>query len=107
MIAIQLALCVQLGTLCIQLSHLFSAPKLLKNASFKLEPHYVCLFSPGFKKKGNSGGGRHYGKEVGETFCCLFSLCVHSSPLGKEVEQERNLRARKKKNNRMRKTEEG
>ena len=58
MIAIQLALCVQLGTLCIQLSHLYSAPKLLENASFKLEPHYECLFSPGFKKKrGEQWGG--------------------------------------------------
>ena len=32
MIAIQLALCMQLGTLCIQLSHLYSAPKLLEKA---------------------------------------------------------------------------
>ena len=39
MIAIQLALCMQFGTLCIQLSHLYSAPKLDK-ASFKLEPQY-------------------------------------------------------------------
>ena len=38
-IAIQLALCMQFGTLCIQLSHLYSAPKLDK-ASFKLEPQY-------------------------------------------------------------------
>ena len=28
----------------------------------------------------------------------LFSLCVHRSSLGKEVKQERNLRARNKKN---------
>ena len=40
MIAIQLALCMQLGTLCIQLSHSYSAPKLLEKASFKLEPQY-------------------------------------------------------------------
>ena len=40
MIAIQLALCMQLGTLCIQLSHLYSAPKLLEKSSFKLEPQY-------------------------------------------------------------------
>ena len=39
MIAIQLALYMQFGTLCIQLSHLYSAPKLDK-ASFKLEPQY-------------------------------------------------------------------
>ena len=31
MVAIQLALCMLLGTLCIQLSHLYSAPKLLEN----------------------------------------------------------------------------
>ena len=31
MVAIQLALCMQLGILCIQLSHLYSAPKLLEN----------------------------------------------------------------------------
>ena len=29
----------------------------------------------------------------------LYLLCVHSSPLGKQVKQGRNLRARKKKNN--------
>ena len=39
MIAIHLALCMQLSTLCIQLSHSYSAPKLEK-ASFKLEPQY-------------------------------------------------------------------
>ena len=39
MIAIQLALCMQFGTLCIQLSHLYSPPKLDK-ACFKLEPQY-------------------------------------------------------------------
>ena len=38
----------------------------------------------------------------------LFSLCVHSSPIGNEVKQERNLRVRKKKQkNAMRKREEG
>ena len=37
MIVIQSALCMQLGTLCIQLSHLYSAPKLLEKASFKLK----------------------------------------------------------------------
>ena len=31
MVAIQLGLCMQLGILCIQLSHLYSAPKLLEN----------------------------------------------------------------------------
>ena len=36
MIAIQLALCMQLGTLCIQLSHLYSAPKLLKKSSLRV-----------------------------------------------------------------------
>ena len=37
-----------------------------------------------FRNSWGGGGGR-------------FSLCVHRSPLGKEVKQERNLRARKKK----------
>ena len=32
----------------------------------------------------------------------LFSLCAHSSPLGKEVKQERNLRVRKKKTTKKR-----
>ena len=31
MVAIQLGLCMQLGILCIQLSHLYSAPTLLEN----------------------------------------------------------------------------
>ena len=57
MIAIQLALCMQLGTLCIQLSHLYSAPKLLEKSSFKLEPQYECSVLPRIF---------HYGKEVGE-----------------------------------------
>ena len=59
MIAIQLALCMQLGTLCIQLSHLYSAPKLLEKASFKLEPQY---------ERSRSVLPRifHYGREVGE-----------------------------------------
>ena len=57
-IAIQLALCMQLGILCIQLSHLYSAPKLLEKASFKLEPQYERnLFSPGFFKGIVGGGG--------------------------------------------------
>ena len=39
----------------------------------------------------------------------LFSLCAHSSHLGKEVKQERNLRGRKKKEKTKttRKREEG
>ena len=57
MIAIQLALCLQLGTLCIQLSHLFSAPKLLEKSSFKLEPQYERNVLPRIF---------HYGKVVGE-----------------------------------------
>ena len=46
---------------------------------------------------------------LGTTNLTLFSNCVHSSPLGKEVKQERNLRARKKKTKTrtMRKREEG
>ena len=60
MIAIQLALCMQFGTLCIQLSHLYSAPKLDK-ASFKLEPQYERSVLPVFFER--IVGGRHYGKE--------------------------------------------
>ena len=52
MIAIQLALCMQLGTLCIQLSHLYSAPKLLEKASFKLEPQYERSVLPRIFFKG-------------------------------------------------------
>ena len=65
MIAIQLALCMQLGTLCIQLSYLYSAPKLLEKASIKLEPQYEHSVSTGLFE-GIVGGGRHYGKEVRE-----------------------------------------
>ena len=46
MIAIQLVLCMQLGTLCIQLSHLYSAPKLLEKASLKLELNMNAVCSP-------------------------------------------------------------
>ena len=94
MIAIQLSLCMQFGTLCIQLSHLYSAPKLLEKSSFKLESQYERSVLPRIF---------HYGKEVGE----MLSLCVHSSPLGKEVKQERNLRARKKKQNKKNEKERG
>ena len=61
MIAIQLALCM-LGTLCIQLSHSYSAPKLLEKASFKLEPQYECSVSPRIF----FGGGGWQGGTVGE-----------------------------------------
>ena len=55
----------QLGTLCIQLSHLYSAPKLLEKASFKLEPQYERSALP--RIFWSSGGwGRRLGKEVGE-----------------------------------------
>ena len=74
MIAIQLALCMQLGTLCIQLNHLYSAPKLLEKASFKLEPQYERSVLPRIFKRNSGGGrggrGRHYGKEVGERKKC-------------------------------------
>ena len=40
------------------------------------------------------GGGRMLGTT---NFCYLFSLYVHSSPLGKEVKQKINLTGRKKK----------
>ena len=66
MIAIQLALCMQLGTLCIQLSHLYSPPKLLEKASFKLEPQYERSVLPRIF---------HYGKEVGEMLGTIYSLC--------------------------------
>ena len=48
MVAIQLALCMQLGILCIQLSHLYSAPKLLENEWEKNSR----------KKKRKEGGGK-------------------------------------------------
>ena len=48
MIAIQLALCMQLGTLCIQLSHLYSVPKLLKMPLSSWSHNMNVVFSPGF-----------------------------------------------------------
>ena len=48
----------QLGTLCIQLSHLYSAPKLLEKASFKLEPQYQRSVLPRiFLRNSVCGGG--------------------------------------------------
>ena len=64
MITIQLAFCMQLGTLCIQLSHLYSAPMLLEKASFKLESQYECSVLPRIFK--GIVGGQAYGKEVRE-----------------------------------------
>ena len=55
MIAIQLALCMQLGTICIQLSHLYSAP--IEKASFKLEPQYERSVLPRIFLR-NCGGGQ-------------------------------------------------
>ena len=77
MITIQLALCMQFGTLCIQLSHLYSAPKLLEKASFKLEPKYERSVLPRIFE-GIAGGGQalwHYGKVVGETLRTIYPLC--------------------------------
>ena len=58
---------------------------------------FFFLFFPG----GGGGGGGGVGAGImarrWEKCKGLFNLCVHSSPLGKEVNQERNLRARKKK----------
>ena len=67
------------------------------------------MFSPGFFWSSGWGGGGGGGggagirasKEVGEmlginNLLLLFTFCVHSSPLGKEEKQERNLRVRKK-----------
>ena len=48
MVTIQLALCMQLGILCIQLSHLYSALKLLENEWEKNSR----------KKKRKEGGGK-------------------------------------------------
>ena len=48
MVAIQLALCMQLGTFCIQLSHLYSAPKLLEKAPSSWSHNMNAVFSPGF-----------------------------------------------------------
>ena len=62
----QLALCMQLGTPCIQLSHLYSAPKMLEKASFKLEPQYERSVSPGFFEGIVGGGGQTLWQEVGE-----------------------------------------
>ena len=52
----------------------------------------------------SSGGGagmraREVGEMLGTANLFLFSLCVRSSPLGKEVKQERNVRINKNKNN--------
>ena len=65
MIAIQLALCMQLGTLCIQLSHLYSVPKLLEKASFNLEPQYERSVLPRIFLR-NSGAGGRRGRGEGE-----------------------------------------
>ena len=88
MIAIQLALCMQLGTIC----HLYSPPKLLEKPSFRLEPQYECSVLPRIFLR-NSGGGQALlqggGRNVRDYLVIVF--------IGKEVKQERNLRARKKK----------
>ena len=56
MVSIQLALCMQLRTPCIQLSHLYSAPKLLEKVSFKLEPQYEQCSPQDFFKEWWGGG---------------------------------------------------
>ena len=43
------------------------------------------------------GGGRNVRDYLSFVIVTLFSLCANSSPLGKEVKQEKNLRASKKK----------
>ena len=69
-----------------------------------VESLFFCFFF--------SGGGAGIMTRRWEKCKGLFNLCVHSSPLGKEINQERNLRARKKfkgekeKTKRMRKREE-
>ena len=57
MIVILLALCMQLGTLCILLSHLYSAPELLEKACFKLCHNMNAVFSPRIFKRNSGGGG--------------------------------------------------
>ena len=57
----------------------------------------IAVFSPGYFGVVGGGGAGQAVKQGGGNVITLFSLCVHSSPLGKEVKQERNLRARKKK----------
>ena len=49
----------QLGTLCIQFSHLYSATKLLEKASFQLKPQcdVNAVFSPGLCGRVGGGGG--------------------------------------------------
>ena len=54
-----------------------------------------AVFSPEFFE--GIVGGQALWQGGGRNVRDLFSLCVHSSPLGKEVKQERNLRVRKKK----------
>ena len=61
MVSIQLALCMQLGTLCTQLSHLYSAPKLLEKAFIKLEPQYERSALPRIFWSGGGGGGQALG----------------------------------------------
>ena len=68
MIAIQLALCMQLGTLCINLV-ICIQPLSLKKPLSSWSHNMNAVFSPGFFKGivgGEGGEGRHYGKEVGE-----------------------------------------
>ena len=65
MVAIQLALCMQLGTLCIQLSHLYSAAKLLEKASFKLEPQMNDSVLPRIFKRSIWGAGQALGQGGG------------------------------------------
>ena len=57
MVANQLDLYMQLGTLCIQLSHLYSAPKLLEKAIFKLESQYERSVLSRMSNWGGGGGG--------------------------------------------------
>ena len=74
----------QLGTLCIQLSHLYSAPKLLEKASFKLEPQYERSALPRIFWS-SEGWGRRLGKEVGEmlAFVIYLAFMFIAAPLAK------------------------
>ena len=57
------------------------------------------MFSPGFFLVVGGGTGvraRRWEKCLGLLTFCYYCLCTHSSPLGKEVKQERNLGENKK-----------
>ena len=69
MVAIQLALCMQLGTLCIfvfRLAIYIQPLNCLKKPLSSWSHDMNVVFSPGFFEGIVGGRSRHYGKEVGE-----------------------------------------